>query len=50
MNERAPRLGPLDRLRAWVVTGAPGRVAALLIELAAALGRGIRRAGGRLRR
>jgi hypothetical protein len=37
-----PKLGPADRFRAWVVTGPLGRLAALAIELAAALGRGLR--------
>jgi hypothetical protein len=38
-----PNLGPADRFRAWLVTGPLGRLAALLIELAAALGRALRR-------
>jgi hypothetical protein len=36
-------LGRADRLRAWLVTGPLGRLAALLIELGAALGRALRR-------
>jgi hypothetical protein len=38
-----PSLGAADRLRAWLVTGPLGRLAALLIEFAAALGRTLRR-------
>jgi hypothetical protein len=38
-----PSLGPVDRLRAWLVTGPLGRLAALAIEFAAALGRAMRR-------
>jgi hypothetical protein len=37
------RLSVADRLRAWLVTGPLGRLAAVAIELAAALGRGLRR-------
>jgi hypothetical protein len=29
-------LGPLDRLRAWLVTGAPGRGLAFAVDFAAA--------------
>jgi hypothetical protein len=29
-------LGPLDRLRAWLVTGAPGRAVAFAIDFTAA--------------
>ena len=35
-------LGGADRLRAWLVTGPLGRLAALGIEFAAALPRGLR--------
>jgi hypothetical protein len=37
-----PSLGAGDRLRAWLVTGPLGRLAALLIELAAAIRRALR--------
>jgi hypothetical protein len=37
------RLTAADRLRAWLVTGPLGRFAALAIEFAAALRRGLRR-------
>jgi hypothetical protein len=40
-------LGTADRLRAWLVTGPLGRLAALAIELAAALWRLLRRRAGR---
>jgi hypothetical protein len=30
-------LGPLDRFRAWLVTGAPGRGVAFVIDFSAAL-------------
>jgi hypothetical protein len=43
--EKLAELGPLDRLRAWLVTGPLGRFAALAIEFGAALGRGLRRRG-----
>jgi hypothetical protein len=36
-------LSAADRLRAWLVTGPLGRLAAFVLELAAALGRGLRR-------
>jgi len=36
-------LGRADRLRAWLVTGPLGRLAALVIEFAAALRRAVRR-------
>jgi hypothetical protein len=38
-----PSLGAADRLRAWLVTGPLGRLAAVAIELAAAMGRALRR-------
>jgi hypothetical protein len=34
---RDTRLGPLDRFRAWLVTGPLGRVAGVILELIAAL-------------
>lgn len=45
MTERGPArpLGTVDRARAWLVTGPLGRLAALAIEFAAALGRTLRR-------
>jgi hypothetical protein len=43
VTKPAPALGALDRLRAWLVTGPLGRLAALAIELGAALGRAVRR-------
>jgi hypothetical protein len=33
---RRGELGPLDRLRAWLVTGAPGRGTAFAIDFAVA--------------
>ena len=36
-------LDSADRLRAWLVTGPLGRLTALVIEFAAALGRAVRR-------
>jgi len=36
-------LSAADRLRAWLVTGPLGRLAALVIEFGAALGRAVRR-------
>jgi hypothetical protein len=49
VSERPPlRLSAADRLRAWLVTGPVGRLAAFAIELAAAIGRALRRRlGGR---
>lgn len=38
-----PSLGAGDRLRAWLVTGPLGRLAAVAIEFAAAFGRALRR-------
>jgi hypothetical protein len=45
VNERDRGVTPSlsDRLRAWLVTGPLGRLAATAIELAAALGRALRR-------
>ena len=40
-------LSAADRLRAWLVTGPLGRLAAVGLEIAAALGRGLRRVAGR---
>jgi hypothetical protein len=40
-------LGAADRLRAWLVTGPLGRLAALVIEFAAALWRLLWRRAGR---
>jgi hypothetical protein len=39
-------VGTGDRLRSWLVTGPLGRIAALAIELGAALGRATRRNRG----
>ena len=36
-------LGPLDRLRAWLVTGAPGRGLAFAIDFAVAVRKGLLR-------
>jgi hypothetical protein len=41
VTDRGLRAG--DRFRAWLVTGPLGRLAALAIEFAAALGRALRR-------
>ena len=43
MTDRPTRLDSLDRFRAWLVTGPFGRIAALGVELAAAMGHGLRR-------
>jgi hypothetical protein len=43
MKVTEPSLGTGDRFRAWLVTGPLGRLAAFAIELAAALGRALRR-------
>jgi hypothetical protein len=37
VNRSQPRLSALDRARAWLVTGAPGRGVAFAIDFAAAL-------------
>jgi hypothetical protein len=39
-------LGTADRLRAWLVTGPAGRLAALAIEFGLALGQALRRRRG----
>ncbi len=37
MSRSPAPLSPFDRIRAWLVTGAPGRAVAFAIDFAAAL-------------